>query len=433
MARGLAHFSPSELRAHRMNVYARPDAVSRTAEELAEAVGATKAQILAYENGHRVPDPPRVRALARALKVHPWHLMNSDERNTWTLADFRRASGLRAQDVVNDLGISPKNYRRFENEGIVPSRRPQFVDEVAKALRMPRRMVEAAIDRTPAVKRRQVRAYELVVALAERYVPRPGPWKGPAADDPNLIELAAAYGRPEQRLRRVLTYELGELRQSQVRAERERVIADFDTDRERQAGAQHAAARWYDVLEKDLDRIPQRLERFHRSAQPSDIWQVLVDLYNGDATVRADASTWAVNSLLGKRPGVLLPPHFVERHSVDDVVVSRLSAPGVSHVLTFAGLYAALYPGVRRPIRPSARLASKARGAGSAPETFTLPNRAERLVIPQPIIETMRAMMASPKTSLQVKLSPSYDLTVGATSLSVTAVDAMLFPLDDMD
>ncbi|NMI63158.1 hypothetical protein HEP83_49010 [Streptomyces sp. RLA2-12] len=45
----------------------------------------------------------------------------------------------------------------------------------------------------------------------------------------------------------------------------------------------------------------------------------------------------------------------------------------------------------------------------------------------------MRAMMASPKTSLQVKLSPSYDLTVGATSLSVTAVDAMLFPLDDMD
>ncbi|NMI63157.1 helix-turn-helix transcriptional regulator [Streptomyces sp. RLA2-12] len=250
MARGLAHFSPSELRAHRMNVYARPDAVSRTAEELAEAVGATKAQILAYENGHRVPDPPRVRALARALKVHPWHLMNSDERNTWTLADFRRASGLRAQDVVNDLGISPKNYRRFENEGIVPSRRPQFVDEVAKALRMPRRMVEAAIDRTPAVKRRQVRAYELVVALAERYVPRPGPWKGPAADDPNLIELAAAYGRPEQRLRRVLTYELGELRQSQVRAERERVIADFDTDRERQAGAQHAAARWYDVLEK---------------------------------------------------------------------------------------------------------------------------------------------------------------------------------------
>lgn len=429
MARGLTHFSPSELRAQRMNIYARPDAVSMTAEELAKAVGATKAQILAYENGHRVPDPPRVRALARALKVHPWSLMNPDARDTWTLADFRRGSGLRAQDVVSRLGISPKNYRRFENEGIVPIRRPQFVDEVAVALGLPRRMVELAIDRTPAVKRRQTRAFELIVAMAEQYVAKPGPWKGPASDDPNLLELAAAYGRPVQRVRRVLTHELGELRQSRVRAQRERVIADFDTDRDRQANAQHALARWHDVFETELTRIPGRLERFHRTAQPSDVWQILVDLYNIDATARADAGTWAVTKLLSWKPQTL-PPFMIERHSVDQVEVCRLSPAGANHLFTYAGLYAALYPGVRKPIRPNART-TKIRGIGGAPETFTLPNRAERLAIPQSIIETMRGMTSTPKTLLRVKLSPAYDLMVGANSLSVT-VNPLYSP-DDMD
>ncbi|RNG19455.1 helix-turn-helix transcriptional regulator [Streptomyces botrytidirepellens] len=428
MARGLANFSSTELRAHRMNLYARPNAVSMTAEQLAEAVGATKAQILAYENGHRVPDPPRVRALARALRIHPWQLMNLDERNTWTLADFRRASGLRAEDVVTRLGISPKNYRRFETEGIVPSRRPQFIDEVAAAMGMPRQMVVMAIDRTPAVQRRQGRAFELVVAMAERYVPKAGPWDGPALTDPNLIELAAAYGRPVQRIRRVLTYELGELRQSQVRARRERVIADYDTDLSRQAGARHALNRWHEVFETELFRLPRRLESFHRTAQPSDVWQLLVDLFNVDALGRSDAGTWAVTTLLSKEPQVL-PRYLVEQGSVEDVQVCRLSAPGANHVLTYAGLYAALYPGVRRPIRTGSRV--KSRG-GAGPETFTLPNRIERLTVPHPILENMRIVLARAKTTLPIGLSPTYELTVGANSLSA-APKGFLLPMDDPD
>ncbi|WP_331723983.1 helix-turn-helix domain-containing protein [Streptomyces sp. NBC_00005] len=419
MARGLANFSPSELRAHRMNVYARPGAMSMTAEELARAVGATKAQILAYENGHRVPDPPRLRALARALKIHPSQLTNSDGRETWTLADFRRASGLRSQDIVERLGISPKNYRRFENEGIVPSRRPRFVDEVAAALGMPRQAVEIAIDRTPAVRRRRARARELVVAMAEHYVPRPGQWKGPAPDDPHLIELAATYGRPVQRLRRVLAYELGELRQSQVRAQRERVVANYDTDHDRQASAQNALDRWTEIFERDLARIPQRLERFHRSTQPSDVWQLLVDLYNVDATVRTDASAWAVTKLLCKDPQVL-PTSMVEQYTLDDVAVCRLTTFGVNHVITFAGLYAALYPGVRRPVR---RANIKARSSAAGPETFTLPNRAERVVVPQPLMETMRLVATGSKTPLTLRLSASYELTVGANSLSLSLID----------
>jgi transcriptional regulator with XRE-family HTH domain len=424
----MTDFSPRELQAHRLNFYARPDRTSMTAEALARAVDATKAQILAYENGHRVPDPPRIRALAKALKIQPWMLMNRDASDSWTLADWRRAMGLRAQDVVSQLGISAKNYRRFENEGIVPTRRPQFVDEVAAALNMPRQVIETAIDRTPAVKDRQARANELVVAMAEQYVPRRGPWKGPALDDPNLHELATAYGRPVQRLHRVLTYELGEIRQSQVRALRERVVADYDTDRDRQANAQYAYTRWNDIFERDLVQIPQRLERFHRTAQPSDIWQVLVDLYSVDATVRADAGTWAVVVLLGKHADAL-PPHMIEYHIVDDIEVCRLTARGANHVNSFAGLYAALYPTVRKPLRPNAR--GNARSRTLAAETFTVPGHPERLVLPLPIVETMRSVLTGTKRSLlQAKLSPSYMLTMSATSLMLSPADAEGPPSD---
>jgi transcriptional regulator with XRE-family HTH domain len=345
------------------------------------------------------------------------------ERDTWTLADYRRAAGLRAQDVVERLGVSPKNYRRFETEGIVPSRRPQFVDQVAAVLGMSHPSVERAIDRTPAVQRRQSRAFELVVAMAERYVPTAGPWRGPALDDPHLLELAAAYGRPAQRIQRVLTYELGELRQSHVRAQRERVIADYDTDNVRQSSARYAMNRWYEIYDKGLVRIPRRLERFHRTAQPSDVWQLLVDLYNVDATARLDTTNWAVTRLLCKDPEVL-PRYLVDRTRAHDVEVCRLSTPGTEHVISYAGLYAALYPGVRKPVRPPNRTGSKTR-AGGGHDAFTLPNRTERLVVPQPILEAMRAVIATTKNALSTALSPTYELVVGLNSITAG------IPIDD--
>ncbi|MER6467007.1 helix-turn-helix domain-containing protein [Streptomyces sp. NPDC001228] len=428
MARGVTDFNGSELQAHRMNLYARPGAAPMTAQDLAHAVGATKAQILAYENGHRVPDPPRLLALARALDIDPWLLMNPGDRDQWTLADYRRASGLRAHDVVEFLGVSPKNYRRFENEGIVPSRRPQFVDEVAAVVGVTRRVVEVAIDQTPAVRKRQARARELVVAMAERYLPRPGPWKGPALDDPQLVELAAAYGRPVQRLRRVLSYELGELRQSQVREMRERVIAYYDTDRGRQYNAHNAMDRWNEVFEAALARLPQRLERFHRSAQPSDVWQLLVDLYNVDASVRAENSTWVPTALLAKDPRTL-PPSLVAQHTFDDVAVCRLTTPGISHIATFNGLYASLYPGARRPLRPTGNV--RVRNSVTSPETFALPNRTERLAVPQPLLEKLRATATNTKTPVTRQLSWACELTIGTNSLTTTTVEPDTPETDD--
>ncbi|MFC8129380.1 helix-turn-helix transcriptional regulator [Streptomyces sp. NPDC057302] len=419
MARGLANFSPSALRAYRTNIYARPGVMSMTAEELAQAVGATKAQILAYENGHRVPDPPRLKALGQALGIHPSELMERQAGTSWDVADVRRACGLRAQDVVDALGVSPKNYRRFENEGIVPSRRPRFLDEVAALFHVTRVNLERAINRTPAVQKRQERAAELVTVLAGRYVSMPGEWKGPASDDRELIELAAAYGRPVQRTRRVLTYELGELRQRQVRAERERVIADYDTDRDRQANARLALHRWGEMYERKLSQIPLRLEKFHRNAQPSNIWQLLVDLHDADAAAsqRGEPSFWAVARLLSD-DYALLPAHLVEHRSLETVPICRLTMNGVAHVASFSGLYAELYPGVRRPLRGLRRSANPKARSHHGVEAFSLPNHPERLVVPSPALEMLRSVAGATKGSVAVDLSPRMRLTVGLNSLT---------------
>lgn len=173
--------------------------------------------------------------------------------------------------------------------------------------------------------------------------------------------------------------------------------------------------RWTEIFERDLARIPQRLERFHL---------LLVDLFDVDATVRSDSGTWAVTRLLCNDPQVL-PPSMVEQPFLDDVAVCRLTAFGANHVIAFAGLYAALYPGVRRHVRPT-RANIKARSSAAGPETFTLPNRAERVVVPQRMLETMRIVATGSKTPLSLRLSPSYELTVGTNSLT-------LAPIDDSD
>lgn len=419
MARGLADFDPSALYRYRSS-YPGPDGARAplTAEALGKLVGASKAQILAYENGHRTPDPARIRELAKHLGIRPVDLMRREGRRRWDLADRRRASGLTAKELSEKLCISPKSYRRFEQQGIVPARRPKFLDDLAKALDIQPRVLQLAIDNTPAVMDRRTQTTDIIQELADSYVLRPGVWKGPDLEDPGVTRLAEMYGRPPQRIRRILTRVLGELRQMSVRMQRERIIADFDPEISHQQQALSAIERWEEVYDAELLRIPARLEGFHRSAQPSDAWQVLVDLHDAETT---PDGTWVPSVLLG-RPETMqqLPPSLVTQREFDGMPAAQLRNAGVRHVRNFQEFYAALYPGLRRPRPRSSTTRRGGTSAGRASVGFALPGRSERFVVPPHLID--RTMLSTNAGPSDLWLSPTLRLSISPVAGRPTAV-----------
>ncbi|MFV5994938.1 helix-turn-helix domain-containing protein [Streptomyces sp. NPDC056231] len=420
MARGLADFDPAALFALRTGYMevdrdGVPWTAPLTAAALAARVGTTKSQILAYENGHQTPDPKRIRELADALDVVPRMLMRRGHRKEWDLADIRRASGLTARDVVEALGISPKSYRRFEQNGIVPVRRPKFLDDVAGTLGVSQRELQAAIDNVAAVKERRQLTAVLTESLADRYVAKPGTWKGPDIDDSCVLQLSSLYGRPPQRIRRLMTHLLGELRQMSVRMQREKIIADFDPEPMRQQRAWAAIERWRELYDQEIDRIPKLLEGFHRTAQPSDAWQVLVNLH--DAGTHPDGS-WVFSTLLGGSETLqLLPRSLVWQQTFNEVPAAQLTPNGRTHVRNFQELYAALYPGLRRP-RPQARQAQGGSRVSRPEAAFTLPGRQERFVIPNYVLDEL---LIEGKSPLELTVAPNLRITFGLNGSSVTS------------
>ncbi|MBM9624455.1 helix-turn-helix transcriptional regulator [Streptomyces zhihengii] len=390
-----------------------------SAARLGELVGTTKAQILAYEHGHRTPDPARIRLLAERLSIRPIDLMKRDNWQTWNVADWRRASGRTAQELCAELGISPKSYRRLEQQGIVPARRPRFLDDVVQALGIWHSILDSAMDNIPAVAVRRQETEAIIERLATTYVRRPGHWKGPSPDDPGVQRLSQLYGRPVQRIRRILTRVLGELRLTAARRERERVIADFDPEPSRQLKAEKAAERWEGLYHAELARIPGLLEGFHRSAQPSDTWQVLVALH--EVEPRAGAS-WVPAPLVA-RPETLqqLPPSMAVRRTFGDLQALHLTPTGVRHVTSYQEFYAALYPGVRRPRQRTPR---RGESNSLSPALFGLSITQERFTVPPQILERL-VLRSSGTGPWDLWLSPTIRLTISASSgrPTVTAHD----------
>ncbi|CAM5541082.1 hypothetical protein SBADM41S_06848 [Streptomyces badius] len=155
--------------------------------------------------------------------------------------------------------------------------------------------------------------------------------------------------------------------------------------------------------------------------------QTVADLHR--ELTRYGLVIWTAGNVSARVPGV--PPHFVVHRQVDDVRVCRLSAEGTTHVHSYAGLYVALFPGVRRPIRGRNHNSSKARTTPGQ-ETFALPSRAERLAVPQPFLTATRTVAADTKSSLPIPLSPTYVLTVGPSSLSASFLDN-IYSTDELD
>ncbi|MFD9359780.1 IclR family transcriptional regulator C-terminal domain-containing protein [Streptomyces sp. NPDC060031] len=383
-----------------------------TASDLARRIGATKAQIVAYENGRTVPDPKRVAELARALNVEPARLMRTWKRTKWTVADLRRATALTASEVTVRLRVSAKAYRRFEQYGVVPAQRRLFLDDLADILGVSNGAVKQAMDNIPAVVERRDRGHRIARTLVDQYVHDDRVWKGPRAKDELLSELAALYGRSAQRLRPVLTHLLGQLRQRAVLVERERVVAEYDTDPVRRQRAYTAWTQHSSNFNRELAQVGTRLESYYRDGQPSDVWQAIVDLYELGAR---PSGVWVPLSLLASdETAQSLPRPFVKQQDFGDLVAAQLTQPGVSHLHVFRHLYAALYPAVRKPAAPGSTHSSP--GRGQLPDNhFTLPGITERFAVPQPVMTRLQAD-ADLRGTAGLPLSPTMTLVFGPTT-----------------
>ncbi|MFD3334953.1 helix-turn-helix domain-containing protein [Streptomyces sp. NPDC058700] len=425
MARGLTRFDPEALRSLRLSHGKRANRPHPlTAEALGAMVGASKSQILDYEQGRHTPDPKRIQALAAALDVTPEQLMLTEGREAWDVADVRRAGGLRAQDIYSALGVSPKSYRRFEAGGIVPARSPRFLDDTAAALDISYSDLDRAVNNIAAVRFRRRRSLELVWRLAEIYVYPPGSWAGPGVDDDEIVELASLYGRPPQRIRRLLTHSLEELRHKYLRMRREEVIAQYDPDAARQQRAVSAFETWNEIFQRELLLIPDLMERFHRSAQPSEAWQALVDLSESDAY--APDGPWVLAALLGSPNAALsLPPSLVHQREFRGLPGLQLSHSGRDHVRRFTGFYSALYPTLRRPRTP-ARGSSAARplrlglaqGNDARKDRFVIPPHSLDMLIKRADGSGRVILHPGPSTKLLISLPMS--LNAGPTRQPVT-------------
>ncbi|MFD8576663.1 helix-turn-helix domain-containing protein [Streptomyces virginiae] len=417
MARGLSDFDPGALQRLRWGFPTATGKPGLTAAELARLVGASKAQIVAYENGRTVPDPKRVAELARVLNVPPTRLMRTWNRDHWAVADLRRAAALTAAAVTQTLGVSAKAYRKFEQQGIVPAQRHTFLDDLADLLAVSYSTLDRAVDNIPAVTDRKDQATELVRNLAETYVRQDGQWCQPPAQDPYVVELAGLYGRTPHRLQPILGHLLSELRQRAVLIQREHVVAKYDTDPARQHRARGVLAQHRHRYGKEMTQVAARLEAFHRTGQPSDVWQALVDLTDLSAN---PAGTWVPLTLLATHDTTeLLPRFLVRQEPFGDITAAQLTTQGNHHLRAFRDLYTALYPTVRPPrTNNTSRSGTPARTPGPD-HNFTLPGFTERFAVPQRVMAQLQKD-ADLRGTAEVPLSDTVMLTLGpATTGSV--------------
>ncbi len=358
MARGQTDFDPMALRLLR----SRSQEQGMSAEQLATLVGATKAQIIAYENGRQTPDGPRIRRLAEALGVAPVELMRLENQGHWSVADWRRSAGLRVQDVVTALSISPKSYRRFEAEGIVPSRRPCFLDDLASLFSTDADELESALLGNPILRQRARKAGELIQSLYERYVSQmEGFWVGPSETDEEIRELAQLYGRTVSGITRLLVQELMQLRRALINTIRFGLDQHLELTKERRERATREADGRRRLLANRLKRLPSKLERFYWRLLPSDSWQLIVDLYNTDP--QGADGLWAVTTDWSAAAGIdALPPSMISRREFDGIACCKLTPTGHGFVTRNKQMYAAYHPTVS-PVRPF-----RARRPGQSPD-----------------------------------------------------------------
>jgi transcriptional regulator with XRE-family HTH domain len=343
VARWESDFDPEALRRLRASASStRGAGQGMSAQELARAVGTTKTQILAYEAGSRVPQPPRIRELAAALHVHPIDLSRVGRDAFTSLSGLRRASGLCTREMVEQLGVAPRTYRRFESQGLVPIQRPEFMAAVSKVLGLSEGTVEQALSRTPQVVERVNRLNAALEAMRKAYVEIPKDWDPPRAEHAAVIAASALVMRGPTGMARLLEeiFEGFRLRLLQIHVLRIRGTYEVDSaDRQSARLLSITSRRRYS---RDWQSLGSDLDFFFRRALPSEGWQAMVKL-------QAQAQdNWIPQDDLDIPVGALgsLPDEFLLRRlregAKDEV---SLSEAGRIHFRTYGAWYRALFPG----------------------------------------------------------------------------------------
>ncbi|MFF9364476.1 helix-turn-helix domain-containing protein [Streptomyces griseoluteus] len=340
MARGSARmFSGARLRQARSKF----PAGALSAEELAERVGASKAQVLAYENGQRIPDPPRIRQLAEVLGIHPMQLADQTDLHAWQLADLRRANGLRASDLCAILGMKPHSYRRLETSGLTADGRYGTSQQLAAALGVSMQALERHLANAPAIRERMGSVRQSLTNMVERHL-EPGCTSSPQATDRAVRELAACYTRSATTVERILCQEVVTLREMRRRCATQAATAFYGPTAEAQLQARERMEIEEARIHQLVTSLPRRLDAFFRAQLAPASWETLSQLHLASTNERALAMI---------APAVTQDPTLVpliqprtSRTEEPDPTRFDISEEGQRHYLSFKHWYGALYPWV---------------------------------------------------------------------------------------
>jgi phosphoglycolate phosphatase-like HAD superfamily hydrolase/transcriptional regulator with XRE-family HTH domain len=326
-----------------------------SAEELAGRVGASKAQILAYETGQRVPDPPRIRQLAQALGIHPLQLADQSAMQEWTLADLRRASGLRASDVCSMLGLSSHSYRKLETMGLTAEGYYGVSPRLAAALDVPVPALERHLANAPAARERLDGIRAALTAVVDEYL-APGRSDLPSADDQAVKEVAASFGRSATTIGCILSEEVGSLREARRRQAMEAATAFYGATAQEQLRARRRMEREQTRFGQLVAGLPQRIDAFLRAQLSPQGWETLSWLHR----MRND------DAGLGMMPGVptdqgtpdalgALTTPLASEDSPSARRLYEISGEGQRHYASYKRWYDALYPWADESLRHSER------------------------------------------------------------------------------
>ncbi|MBB1258408.1 helix-turn-helix domain-containing protein [Streptomyces alkaliterrae] len=372
MARGTAPFDGEALRTLRLTTSV--DGRRLSAEALARLVGTSKARILAYEQGHSVPEPSRIKQLAGVFQV-PSAVLTPAEYTHPSLRELRVQAGLTIAKTASLLGMSRKTFGHLENH----ARQPRHDDgtlqvRLAYLLGVSPSVIRQALYGHPQAERRRARLADYLLGLFKEID------RGRIAvvdpDDPSLLSTADLLHRPASVAARLVNHEISGYRQLM----KERDLAKVELEYAPSGRSAHVRDR---VVRKYEERIAlaavhsaQTLCGFLMEAMPARQWRMLVAVANAGAGGLPVKRQLEPSETVETLASLAFLAHVeMTQRAEPQAVTYHLTPRGMRVVRKQWRLYECLYPSVRTPTfyrydpdLPNSR-------AGNTLALFTAPDR----------------------------------------------------------